>query len=426
VTARDEEAYVFYEDSVVALAMFGVAQTLRTALTAETDDGFALRRFSFTLTSPATTFAARGTSDGKTLAVTYGVAGQEADLEIPLEEPIRLPSTLRPWILAGDRSPGTRYTVPVFSPLTLGNEPMTVVIEGREGVPGAGGPVETLRLSEEHRGIRTSVWLDDDGAVVREQAALGFTLEREPRDRAIAGVETHAPVDLVAQSRIPLVGTIPAPRDAARLALKVSGSARTTIPEELPRQRLAEDLLRIAREPLPAVPPPLDPALARHPADLAPYLAPAPLVESDDPGVAEQAREVAGDATDALTAAQRLVAWVHAEIAKEPSVTVPSARAVLAARRGDCNEHAVLLTAMARSIGLPARVVAGVVYANDGFYYHAWTELWLGSWISADAVFGQLPVDATHVKLLDGGPERHGALIGTIGHLAFEVEGVSS
>jgi transglutaminase-like putative cysteine protease len=100
---------------------------------------------------------------------------------------------------------------------------------------------------------------------------------------------------------------------------------------------------------------------------------------------------------------------------------MPSARAVLRARRGDCNEHAVLLTALARAAGVPARVVAGAVYLDDGFYYHAWTEMWLGTWVSADAVFDQLPADATHVKLVEGGPERHFQLAGVIDRLAFTV-----
>jgi transglutaminase-like putative cysteine protease len=102
-----------------------------------------------------------------------------------------------------------------------------------------------------------------------------------------------------------------------------------------------------------------------------------------------------------------------------PSMTVPSARETLRALRGDCNEHAVLLTALARAAGIPARVVAGAVYLDGGFLYHAWTELWLGPWVSADAVFGQLPADATHVKLLEGGPERHLELAQVIGRLSF-------
>ena len=70
-------------------------------------------------------------------------------------------------------------------------------------------------------------------------------------------------------------------------------------------------------------------------------------------------------------------------------------------------------------------MVAGTVYnpgegnSSGAFYYHAWNELWLGGWISADAVFGQMPADATHVKLLEGGPERHLALAEMIGKLEF-------
>jgi hypothetical protein len=46
---------------------------------------------------------------------------------------------------------------------------------------------------------------------------------------------------------------------------------------------------------------------------------------------------------------------------------------------GDCTEHAVLLTALARAAGLPARVVVGFVLVWSGgsvdAYGHAWTEI---------------------------------------------------
>jgi hypothetical protein len=60
------------------------------------------------------------------------------------------------------------------------------------------------------------------------------------------------------------------------------------------------------------------------------------------------------------------------------------------------------------------------MYSEDGFYYHAWSELWLGSWVTADAVFHQMPTDATHVKLLEGGPEQHIGLADLVGQLSFE------
>src|SRR5258706_14941184 len=80
LTVRTADGYAFYEDSVVALAMLGTAQTLRTALAAETDQGYALQRFRFTLISPATVFSATGTVDGGTLQVRYGPRGQQSDL----------------------------------------------------------------------------------------------------------------------------------------------------------------------------------------------------------------------------------------------------------------------------------------------------------------------------------------------------------
>ena len=62
------------------------------------------------------------------------------------------------------------------------------------------------------------------------------------------------------------------------------------------------------------------------------------------------------------------------------------------------------------------------VTTRMAFYYHAWTELWLGAWVTADAVFRQLPADATHVKPIEGGPDRHLELAGIVGELAFTAE----
>lgn len=421
VTPR-EGGYAFSEDSTVTLGMLGTVQTLRSSLSAETDAQFALRKFRFVLETPATTFTADGTSDDRTLRARYGPRGQEADLVLPLSEPIALPSTLRPRVLAENPPAGTRYTLPVFSPMTASREPLTIVVEGAERLRTRDGTVETTRIAEEHQSVRTRAWIDAAGDVVREEAALGFTLEREPRAVALAGVDGK-PVDLVVATGIPLTGALSAlaePRALTALTMRVTGDAAPTIPDAPPRQARAADLLRIRMEAMPSdVPAPVtadtDGGAARR------ALAASPFVESDDPAIRAEAERIAGDATDPRSVARRLVAWVHEAVEKAPSVTVPSAREVLASRRGDCNEHAVLLAALARAAGIPARVIAGAVYANDGFYYHAWNELWLGAWVSADAVFDQIPADATHVKLIEGGLEQQMALAGIIGRLAFAV-----
>ncbi len=67
---------------------------------------------------------------------------------------------------------------------------------------------------------------------------------------------------------------------------------------------------------------------------------------------------------------------------------------VAVSREGDCTEHAVLLTALARATGHPARVVLGVLLAQEEdkayAYGHAWTEIHDGrNWQIADATLPQ-------------------------------------
>jgi transglutaminase-like putative cysteine protease len=80
----------------------------------------------------------------------------------------------------------------------------------------------------------------------------------------------------------------------------------------------------------------------------------------------------------------------------------PDAVSVLKNKRGDCNEHATLFTALARAAGVPARVAVGLVLQDGRFLYHAWAEVWLGRWLALDPTWRQFPADAGHVRLVYG------------------------
>lgn len=402
--------YHLRDESALALAMFGTPQRLTTSLVAETDESFGMRSFHFALDSPAATFSASGTSDGQKLEVRYGVGDRQDTLVVPLAAPISLSTSLRPRIAAARPAPGTRFSHSVFSPLTLHPEPVTTTVEGWETIDG----VDVLKVVEEQQGLRAHVWLADDGRAVREEAMLGLMLRAEPREAALRGANSAAPLELTRATRIPLHGTIASPRRSTALTLRVSGPAAGQVPNDPPRQRMQGTVLRIVQEA-----PPVAGAADVPPPDGA-YLLPSPFIESDDPTVVSRARTIVGDERDPVHRAERILSWLETHMTPEPSATVPSAREVLRVLRGDCNEHAVLLTALARAAGIPARMVAGAVFQDGAFLYHAWSELWLdGRWISADAVFAQMPVDATHVKLVEGGPERHLGLASVVGRLHF-------
>jgi hypothetical protein len=308
--------------------------------------------------------------------VRYGPEGRSDTIVLPIDEPIYLSSTLRPRLAAAWPADGARFTHHVFSPMSMRREPVRVRIDGHESLVG----VETLRIVEDAHGMESRAWIDRQGRAVREEGALGFVLRRESGDVARQGVGEGASFDLVATTRVPFDGTIADPRGLDRLVVRVAGEAAGRVPDAPPRQHVTGDVLRIVRE---------DPAPASLAADdVDRYRRPSPFIESDDPAILTRARSIVGNATTAKDKVRRVLDWIAANVEREPSLTIPSARDVLRTRRGDCNEHAVLVAALLRAAGVPARVVAGIAYAGDGFYYHAWNEVWLGGWVSADAVFG--------------------------------------
>ena len=108
-------------------------------------------------------------------------------------------------------------------------------------------------------------------------------------------------------------------------------------------------------------------------------------------------------------------------IEKRPVLSLPDALSTLENRVGDCNEHAVLLAALARAAGIPCRIEAGLVYMKERFYYHAWNLVYLGRWITVDALFGQIPADVSHIRFVTGSPRQQLDLMGIIGKVKIRV-----
>jgi transglutaminase-like putative cysteine protease len=101
-----------------------------------------------------------------------------------------------------------------------------------------------------------------------------------------------------------------------------------------------------------------------------------------------------------------------------------SAVEIARTRQGDCKADAVLLAALARAEGIPARIVTGMVYADQYagssqvFVPHAWVQAWVdGRWQSFDAALGRF--DSTHIALDsgDGDPWHFANLSGLLGQM---------
>ncbi|MBN1307889.1 MAG: transglutaminase domain-containing protein [Chitinispirillaceae bacterium] len=94
--------------------------------------------------------------------------------------------------------------------------------------------------------------------------------------------------------------------------------------------------------------------------------------------------------------------YVYTALRKRSSPTFSSALETLEAGYGDCGEHAVLLAALLRASGIPARVVMGLLYSREGegYFYHAWVMAYAGQWIFADPSHGCFPAYKDRIPLI--------------------------
>lgn len=125
--------------------------------------------------------------------------------------------------------------------------------------------------------------------------------------------------------------------------------------------------------------------------DLKPYLDSSFYVEQT-PRLQALARQAVGDEKNPVLAAHKIEAFVRDYIQrKDLSVGFATADETAVSRAGDCTEHAVLCAALARAVGLPARLVVGLGYlSGDGtgtFGFHMWAEAWIApeKWLAMDA-----------------------------------------
>ncbi len=166
------------------------------------------------------------------------------------------------------------------------------------------------------------------------------------------------------------------------------------------------------------------------------------MIDHDDPAVrALLDKALAGVPDDAPDheVASKLRAFVHDFIdEKDLSVGLAKAGQIARTAQGDCTEHGVLLAALLRAKGIPARTVTGLMYIDEFlgqegvFGYHMWTQAWLedgdgGRWVDLDAVLPGRDFDAAHITLsvssmADGQMANDMiAMLPTFGRLEIEV-----
>ena len=275
----------------------------------------------------------------------------------------------------------------------------------------------TLRGEDEHelgdRTIPVTVWevttslmplltfeehISADGYLVYQEVAAGFAkmvMRIATRAEAQGGAGDEPP-ELLVKTFIEPDRAILRPQAAttARLRLEVGAGTMPPLPEAGAQRVVIAGEGRLAvltidiNDNLPARP---------GEADAGEFLESSAMVDAGDPlieSLADKALRGAGkDQKDRMERAETLRAFVHRYVNEKDLDTAFATASETAARRsGDCSEHAVLLCAMMRADGIPARLAVGLIYTDrflgrDGIFgWHMWTQALIdGHWVDFDA-----------------------------------------
>ena len=408
----------------------------------------ALRDFRISFESDGAPIAVSGRTRGDTLleyVLTSG--GAEGDTQhVRLSAPLLLPTLVPLAVALGERPEvGARHTISTFDPTAMAPRDLVISVLAeslfvvsdsaaydsiaRQWEPAHADTVRAWRIASEGGGL--DAWIDEQGRIVEARQSVGFTLRRTAYELAFEnwrsarpGARVSAERDMFETTAIAASASLGS-RPLERLSVRLGTVSPAGFDLRSSRQTLNGDTLTVRREPPSALAAsyrlPTPPDVRRR---FGRDLAAAPLLERDDPDIRRLAARIAStvaDRTDPQLVARAINAWVHDSLRKAITISVPSARQVLRARSGDCNEHTQLFLALARSAGIPARGAAGLAYVDGKFYYHAWPEIFLGDWVAVDPTFGQFPADASHLRFISGGITRQGELLRLMGQLRLDV-----
>ncbi len=299
-------------------------------------------------------------------------------------------------------TPGNRRAFRSFSHRTAGYVDNTLEVVTHTAGPK--GRTVLKRITSDAPSVTTWLTLDAQRTVVSERADFGKVriesklLAEPPAEELPARVP-----DLSRHMRVETLGRFSDPDRAIRAHYRLTGLPAHVTPASLdgPGQKVVAQGDGAVEVVVTRVKPRTAPMpLARLPDEAQRWLRPTALAQAADPKVKALAERLARGQPDSLAVARRLRAWVTDEIEGDMGMTFASATDVLAAGKGDCSEKAVLLVALARAVGLPARAVAGLVYNDGRFAGHMWTEIWLGhGWLPLDAAWGPEQVSAARIRL---------------------------
>ncbi|MEO0081940.1 MAG: transglutaminase domain-containing protein [candidate division WOR-3 bacterium] len=414
VSRQDQLADGYRFESLMRMnvTMGGKTQDVRSFSEVVTGLDLTLQSFTFSFRSQDRSLSVSGQVQGKELVVE---GTGDTPRTIPLDRAVYPMAALGQLVMRRRPAKDSVYRFPVFDVSVMSVMTVEVAVEGKERIKVGGEEVEGLKVKTRLGQVEMTSWLDENGMPLVELSPPRMRSVRTTPEKAMAMEGGQTRLDLLRMFRVPVVAVIDEPSRVCRARLEISGLDPGEFRFESDHQKMVSKSPFVLEITSPAAPERFSAPVAGQDEFVKASL----TVQSDNEAIRRKALEVVGQQPDLVAAVRQLVSWVFTAVAKEPTASFPTALDVLRNMRGDCNEHAVFFAALARSLGIPTKLVAGLVYMDGAFYYHAWNEVFLGQWIPVDATFGEFPASALHLKLAEGELSEQTQILALVGRIGI-------
>jgi transglutaminase-like putative cysteine protease len=406
------------EKSFMNISAYGKSQEVTTYTVSEADKDFTLKTFYSELASGIHAVRTNGIVKRDSIYLTIETAGEKKSLTLAIGDRPFVPASVERVAEELITKDDTVYHYSIFEPTTEKVVDIDIRVGGDETIELDGETHSTFVVKAEMLGLESKLYFEkESGQLIMQSSPMGITIKRESLEN-IADFGTGSEgLKIYETYAIYPRGRVKKPRKTTHLIANIAGiSAGYDFPVD-ERQMFADGRVEIrtfdteGQFDLSSI----DTTKFKE------QLESTPFMPCDDKDIVSLARKITGNDDITKEDIRKLIDWVYANIKKSPTFSVPYAKEVLKNRIGDCNEHAVLFAALARALGVPTKVVVGIVYVDGAFYYHAWNEYYWGGWIACDPTFGQHLADATHIKLEEGTMLDFIKVIKLVGQLSITI-----
>ncbi|ACM18915.1 transglutaminase domain protein [Geotalea daltonii FRC-32] len=410
------DGFELFSEGSVKLKVMAVSRESSSRENYRVGKDLALKSFQVEQTIDGSPMKVKGVVEGKAIKVVIESAGNMKNKSLKVKKKILPPPALNFYPPMQGAVPGKTYNVQMLDVEGIKVKGVEIKVIGQETLPGG---VKALHVQNDlYPFVDNDIWLDLSGNTLKESVRDEMILTRAEDALTVQNFIADAAMarkDLILDfSLIKVEPPLSDPEKLQRMAATFSG-----FPPEFPLYRDARQ--QATREEDGTIAFKTTKALTVKNANgtqdqsaLGTFLEATARIPVDNGEIAAKAKEIAAGEQDRLKIVEKLTRWMATEVKGLAMDSRPPLE-TMKIGEGNSQSHALLYVTMARAMGIPSRFVSGLAYIKGkGFLYHCWAESYLGEWLAVDPTFGQLPVNASHIKLVEGESPEQMALVGSI------------